>query len=183
MGLMTTWRLRRRLESMPLPVPFSIDGLVANLEEVTGRRIVLIEMEANGANLRAACGLRARLHATTWILYRRRPTPNQTLHTILHELTHEWQDHGTNLPMEEVRFLLPEALLAEFDRLGADAVVQARGRYGTPEEREAELGALLLQDMIRPEADGEDMVSLLETTLSHPVERRRRNRNNLRGMR
>ena len=182
MGLLATRRLRRSLESMPLPVPFTIPGLVANMEQLSGRQIRLVEMDSRHADLRAACGLRARLGDTTWILYRGRPTENQLDHTKLHELVHEWEDHGTNLPAEDVHDLLPEHLRGEFARFGAGAVVQARGRYETREEQDAELGALLLRGMVRTEADGEDWVSLLETSLTHPALRRRKTRKNMRGM-
>jgi hypothetical protein len=173
MGMLATWRLRRTLERMPLPVPFTIEGLVANMAALSGRRIKLVELGNRHTDLRTACGLRARLGDTTYILYRARPTANQTLHTQLHELVHEWLDHGTTLSRDDMHLLLPPELQHEVEHLASGAVVQARARYDAPDERTAELSALLLKDMIRTQDVGDDMVSLLETTLAHPVARRR----------
>ncbi|MEY9840567.1 hypothetical protein [Streptacidiphilus sp. EB103A] len=179
--MLATRRLKRSLELMPLPVPFTIEGLIANMSQQSGRHIELVELGNRNTDLRTACGLRARLGETTYILYRPRPTPNQTLHTQLHELVHEWFDHGTTLTREEMRELLPPELLHEVDALATGALVQARARYEDPEEQVAELSALLLKDMIRTQEVGDDMVSLLETTLAHPVARRR-TKNNPRGI-
>lgn len=166
-----TKRLKRRLAAMPLPTPFTIDGLVDGMAERSGRSIRLIEIDPQpDDDLRTACGLRARLGETTYVLYRRRPTENQTRHTILHELAHEWLDHGTTLSPEDLGRLIPDSVRSTLlQRLGPDMVVQARARYGTHEEKEAELSASLIKDMVRTLAVGDDMVSLLETTLTHPV--------------
>lgn len=171
MGIVSTRRLRRRLAAMPLPVPFSIHGLAANMAAESGREITFVEVDDRLADLRTACGLRARTAEATFIVYRRRPTENQTTHTLLHELSHEWLDHGTNLTPDELRALAPASVhdsLAE--RMSRGAVVQARARYDTAAEREAELSASLIKEMIRDLGPvGSDLVSLLEMSLSHPV--------------
>lgn len=171
MGFVSTRRLRRRLATMPLPVPFSIQGLAANIAAESGRAITFVEVDDRQADLRTACGLRARTAEATFIVYRRRPTENQTAHTLLHELAHEWFDHGTNLTPAELRALAPAAVhdsLAE--RMSQGAVVQARARYDTAEEREAELSASLIKELVRDLGPGgSDVVSLLEVSLSHPV--------------
>ncbi|MFH0246165.1 hypothetical protein ACGRHY_27955 [Streptomyces sp. HK10] len=171
MSFLSMRRLRRRLTDFPLPEPFSIDGLVANLEAQSGRRITLIELNDRATDLRTACGLRARAESHTYIFYRRRPTENQTSHTVLHELAHEFFDHGTNLSSEQFEGLVPSHIRRNLiDRLGAPAVVQARARYDSVEEREAELSASLIKDLVRRQGpQGDDMVSLLENSLSHPV--------------
>ncbi|MER6504418.1 hypothetical protein ABT218_35125 [Streptomyces sp. NPDC001455] len=110
--------------------------------------------------------------STSYVLYRLRPTPNQTEHTILHELAHEWLNHGTSIPVSQLLRAVPHSvrikLAGEFG--GTDAVVQARARYDSTEEQEAELSASLIKRMARRhQPGGQDLVSLLEESLSHPV--------------
>lgn len=95
------------LADLPIPAPFSIPGLVANMEKARGRTIVLHELPDRLARVNAACGLRLKSGATSFVLYRRRPTAYQTQHVILHELCHEWFDHGTTLNADQLRQLLP----------------------------------------------------------------------------
>ncbi|MFE9403504.1 toxin [Streptomyces sp. NPDC006530] len=95
------------LADLPIPAPFSIPGLVANMEEARGRTIVLHELPDRLARVNAACGLRLKSGGTSFVLYRRRPTAYQTQHVILHELCHEWFDHGTTLNADQLRQLLP----------------------------------------------------------------------------
>ncbi|MET9779261.1 hypothetical protein ABZ023_34295 [Streptomyces sp. NPDC006367] len=141
------------------------------MEAARERSIILVPIEEEGADLSTACGLRVKTKEVTAVLYRRRPTPHQTNHNILHELMHEWFDHGTSLSSDEMMRYVPPALRRGLvERFGAGALVQARARYGTPEEREAELSASLLKRMVRNQVvTGDDMVSLIEASLSHPV--------------
>ncbi|MYZ36000.1 MULTISPECIES: hypothetical protein [unclassified Streptomyces] len=171
-------RCARRLADMPLPVPFSVDALIANIEAVRGRRIRLLPVSDRDTDLRTACGLRVQTGEWTIICYRRRPTYNQTLHTILHEIGHEWLGHGTTLTAEETARYVPAVIGDELLRpLGGNAVVQARARYDTEEEREAELSASLIKRAARQQAlPGTDMVSLLEASLSSPTVPFRRGR-------
>ncbi|MEV5276796.1 toxin [Streptomyces sp. NPDC051994] len=108
---MSMRELRRECEAgladLPIPAPFSIPGLVANMEEARGRTIVLHELPDRLARVNAACGLRLKSGGTSFVLYRRRPTAYQTQHVILHELCHEWFDHGTTLSADQLRQLLP----------------------------------------------------------------------------
>ncbi|KOU51909.1 hypothetical protein [Streptomyces sp. WM6378] len=108
---MSMRELRRECEAgladLPIPAPFSIPGLVANMEEARGRTIVLHELPDRLARVNAACGLRLKSGGTSFVLYRKRPTLYQTQHVILHELCHEWFDHGTTLNADQLRQLLP----------------------------------------------------------------------------
>ncbi|MFB6813731.1 toxin [Streptomyces sp. NPDC056347] len=108
---MSLRQLRKECEAgladLPIPAPFSIDALVANMEAARGRTIMLHEMPDRLARVNAACGLRLKTGGTSFVLYRRRPTAYQTQHVILHELCHEWFDHGTSLDPEQLRRLLP----------------------------------------------------------------------------
>jgi hypothetical protein len=141
------------------------------MEALRGRSILLVPIEEEGADLSTACGLRVKTPGHTLVLYRRRPTPHQTDHNILHELMHEWWDHGTTLSVDELERYLPPVLQRSLiERFGTDVVIQARARYATPEEREAELSTSLVKRMVRNRpVFGDDMVSLIESSLSHPV--------------
>ncbi|MCX5161284.1 toxin [Streptomyces sp. NBC_00264] len=188
------------LADLPIPAPFSVDALVANMEAARGRTIVLHEMPDRLARVNAACGLRLKTGGTSFVLYRRRPTAYQTQHVILHELCHEWFDHGTSLDPEQLRRLLPVfdtslitrvlgtgsppsppspsppspvvATIADALRSG-DGTVQARAQYDTHDERMAEFGASLIPRMAM-EVTSDDMVGRLANSLSRPVANRRR---------
>ncbi|MFC7469483.1 hypothetical protein ACFQVA_21075 [Actinomadura keratinilytica] len=77
------------------------------MEAARGRTIVLHEIPDHLTRVHSACGLRLKTPATSFVLYRRRPTAYQTQHVILHELCHEWFDHGTSLDGDQLRRLLP----------------------------------------------------------------------------
>ncbi|MGW2181058.1 toxin [Streptomyces sp. NPDC001732] len=184
------------LADLPIPAPFSIDALVANMEAARGRTIVLHEMPDRLARVNAACGLRLKTGGTSFVLYRRRPTEYQTQHVILHELCHEWFDHGTSLDAEQLRRLLPVFDTSLITRVlggepapappvanpadtiahairSGDGTVQARAQYDTHDERMAEFGASLIPRMAR-EVSSDDMVGRLANSLSRPVASRRR---------
>ncbi|MFF8383988.1 toxin [Streptomyces kanasensis] len=170
--------LRRECEAgladLPIPAPFGIPELVANMEAARGRRIVLQELPERLARVNSACGLRLKSGDTSFVLYRRRPTTYQTHHVILHELCHEWFDHGTSLDAERLRRLLPVFDTSLIDRvMRSGTTVQARAQYDTHDERVAEFGASLIPRMAR-EVPGDDMVDRLADSLSRPVAHRRR---------
>ncbi|MBW3705996.1 toxin, partial [Streptomyces griseus] len=169
------------LADLPIPVPFTLDQLVANMEEASGRTIRLHEMPDRLARVNAACGLRLKAGGTSLVLYRRRPTAYQTQHVILHELCHEWFDHGTTLDAEQLRTLLPvfdTSLIARMISPAAarsfasgGGTVQARAQYDTHDERMAEFGASLIPRMAR-DLTTDDMVGRLDNSLSRPVAHR-----------
>ncbi|WP_031072197.1 hypothetical protein [Streptomyces sp. NRRL S-118] len=175
---MSLRKLRKECEAgladLPLPSPFTIEALVANMEAARGRTIVLRELPDRLARVNAACGLRLTTGTTSFVLYRRRPTAYQTQHVILHELCHEWFDHGTTLDAEQLRRLLPVFDTSLISRvLASGATVQARAQYDTHDERVAEFGASLIPRMAR-EVTSDDMVGRLANSLSRPVAHRRR---------
>ncbi|MGD3112898.1 hypothetical protein ACO1BR_43175 [Streptomyces sp. YGL11-2] len=145
--------------------------MVENIASARGQRIRLVPFEER-QDIRRACGLRARFEDdVTIILYRPRPTQSQTDHIILHELAHEWLQHSTTLTTEELEQLLPgEELHQLVQRYGRGMTIQARARYGTMEEQEAELGAYLIEQRVSSRAlAGDERVDLLGHALSHPV--------------
>ncbi|MGW9129412.1 toxin [Streptomyces sp. NPDC055681] len=170
------------LADLPIPAPFSVAGLVTNMEAARGRTIVLHEMPDRLARVNAACGLRLASGRTSFVLYRRRPTAYQTQHVILHELCHEWFDHGTSLDAEQLQRLLPvfdtslisrvlDSGVADALRAG-DGTVQARAQYDSHDERVAEFGASLIPRMAR-DVTSDDMMGRLANSLSRPVAHRR----------
>lgn len=180
-GAATRWRNRlsqrrlvkeceRLLADLPMPVPFSVDALVRNMEQALERQIRLMPMDDAEAALGTACGLRVRTPEFTAVLYRRRQTRNQTEHIILHELVHEWLDHGTNLTHAQIGQYVPERFRQDLLLRFPEAMVQGRVNYRTPEERVAEVSASVIKLWARRRPiGGDDMVSLLESSLSHPV--------------
>ncbi|MEU8764586.1 toxin [Streptomyces sp. NPDC048659] len=161
------------LADLPIPAPFTIEGLVANMAAARGRTIVLQELPERLARVNAACGLRLKAGTTSYVLYRRRPTAYQTQHVILHELCHEWFDHGGTLDAERLRRLLPVFDTSLITRVLASDTVQARAQYDSHDERIAEFGASLIPRMAR-DVTSDDMVGRLANSLSRPVAHRRR---------
>ncbi|MFD4178854.1 hypothetical protein [Streptomyces anulatus] len=136
------------------------------MESTAGRRIQLVALNASDADLRTACGLRAWDSEGTRVFYCPRSTPHQTEYAVLHEMAHVWLGHDSGILFDEAARSLGDA--AEMARLGR--AVQARARYSRADEHEAELTAYLLaQRLHRGRVSGDDPLSRLESTLSHPV--------------
>lgn len=158
---------REQLQDFPLPDPFTLDGLIANIEMARDCSLQLVPVDSS-SDLRSACGLRVSVGQTHFILYRPRPTPNQTLNTIFHELTHLWLDHGNDETVSNA-LRLPDAFLSLLDgTLDTAAVTNARSYFDTDEEQVAELGASFIRSQIREQA-GKDLLSLLESSWTHPI--------------
>lgn len=160
----------RLLADLPIPAPFSIEALVRNMEGVSGRQIRLVPLDDPDGGLGTACGLRVKAPEFTIILYRRRSSRNHTEHIILHELAHEWLDHGTSLTAAEIERYIPERIRQEVVLRFPSTVVQGRVDFDSPEEKQAEISASLIKRLARRQSTtGDDMVSLLESSLVHPV--------------
>ncbi|MGW2840556.1 hypothetical protein ACWCWD_22535 [Streptomyces sp. NPDC001493] len=167
----------RLLTDLPIPAPFSVEALVRNMERALDRQIRLVPLDDADGGLGSACGLRVKAPEFTLILYRRRSSRNQTEHIILHELAHEWLDHGTTLTPIEIERYVPDRIRQEVIRRFPSAVVQGRVDFDSPEEKQAELSASLIKRLARRQSiAGDDMVSLLESSLAHPVAPPRRRR-------
>ncbi|MGP8298164.1 hypothetical protein ACTPOK_09485 [Streptomyces inhibens] len=166
-------RCERQLADLPLPSPFSLMGLVAEIEAARGCQVHLVPVSDAHGDMRTACGLRVTVERlnSTFILYRPRPTPNQTEHVIIHEIAHLWFGHGKSLTPQEEQQLLPP-LFQEFlaDVREDSPVVQARAHYESHEERQAELSASLIKRLARQQAAlGTDLISVMEASLTHPL--------------
>ncbi|MCZ1012084.1 hypothetical protein [Streptomyces lydicus] len=161
----------RRLSNIPWPAPFTLDGFVAAIGEHLGRTIHLVPIDESG-DMRTACGLRVKTPSCTYILYRRRSSAIQDEHIAFHELTHEVFDHTTDLSPDEMGQVVPPGVRQVLQELTSETIIQARAsRYETLQEREAELGALILGRMRgeRCSGAGDDLVSQLQRSLCHPV--------------
>jgi len=161
------------LADLPIPPKFSIPALVRNMEQARGRRILLVPLPDQVVNPNTACGLRVKAPDFSMILFRRRPTTNQTDHVVLHELTHEWFDHGGTLGMADMQQMLPAFNPTLLKRFVADRPIQARANYDSDDEKVAELGAHLIPRLARA-VPSDDMLGRLGDTLAHPVGGRRR---------
>ncbi|MFE8910975.1 hypothetical protein [Streptomyces globisporus] len=160
----------REVADLPVPDPFSLPALVGAMEAASGRGIRFIALDTLEADLQTACGLRLRGPESTWVLYRPRSTPYQTEHMVLHVLAHEWLDHGTTVPLAEAIQSMPTALQHDVTEAFQGAPVRAHARYRSADEREAEASAYLIKQRIgRNRESGYDLVSRLESTLSHPL--------------
>ncbi|MEV0915709.1 hypothetical protein AB0I93_15770 [Streptomyces sp. NPDC049967] len=158
------------LASLSIPKPFNIPALVTAIEESRGRSIQLMPVDDYQGDLRTACGVRVRRNAVTYVLYRPRPTPHQTEHTILHLLAHEWMDHSTGLARDSESYELSEPLRQIIGtESGARQAVHARSRCESVEEREAELSAYLIKHRVQASTAGADLISRLEHSLSRPL--------------
>ena len=205
---MSMRELRRECEAgladLPIPAPFSIPGLVANMEEARGRTIVLHELPDRLARVNAACGLRLKSGGTSFVLYRKRPTLYQTQHVILHELCHEWFDHGTTLNADQLRQLLPVFNTSLINRVlatdeqtaqaepaepapgeddGLPTAVTEAFRSGGPIQARAQYDThderiaefgASLIPRMARDVTSDDMVGRLANSLSRPVAHRRR---------
>ncbi|MFG2210422.1 hypothetical protein [Streptomyces sp. NPDC048638] len=140
------------------------------MQQALQRKIRLVPYDDPDGALGAACGLRVKTPEFTIVLYRRRASRNLTVHTILHELAHEWLDHGSSMTPEEIQKYVPKHIREEVLRRFPSALVQGRVNFNTPEEKQAEMSAYLIKQLARRiQFSGDDMVSLLESSLSHPV--------------
>ncbi|WP_370418931.1 toxin [Streptomyces sp. QH1-20] len=162
-------RCRTGLEDLPIPNPFSVEQLRINMEKARGRRIIMQPIPDSLITARTACGLRIKDTHVSVVLYRERPSAYLTEHVMLHELVHEWLDHGTQLGHDELKALLPVFGPGLIKRVMAgEATVQARANYRTVEEKIAELGASLIPRMAR-DVPSDDMLGRLDDTLSRPA--------------
>ncbi|MFF8789141.1 toxin [Streptomyces sp. NPDC015125] len=157
------------LKGLPIPNPFSVEQLRINMEIARGRRIIMQPIPESMITASTACGLRIKDAGFSVILHRQRPSAYLTEHVKLHELVHEWLDHGTQLSADELRALLPVFGPDLVERVMAGKVtVQARSNYRTLEERIAEVGASLIPRMAR-DVPTDDMLGRLGDTLSRPA--------------
>jgi hypothetical protein len=146
--------LQREIEdivaSMPIPEPFELDVLIANIAEARGRRIVLMPIPDHLLGASGVCGL--------WIKHQTEPV-DLILHVestsvyhqqriILHELVHVWRDDADGVTDSEMDQLLADLPAALVERLIGRGKVAARRRYKTYTEIRTESAAALIHERI-----------------------------------
>ncbi|MET8980926.1 hypothetical protein ABZX85_35525 [Streptomyces sp. NPDC004539] len=151
---------------MPVPSPFTLDGLITGIEAARNRRIKLIPVPDHLLANTDVCGLWLRLDdvAVDLVLHVQGTTPFHRQRIILHELAHIWCDDTTEASFEELARLLPDFPPDALRRLLAKGRVMARHRYDSPTERRAEM----LADLLHHEAYATDHID--DPTLRHLAE-------------
>lgn len=131
------------IRAMPLPSPFSVQALCDQLAEQRGRGIHIHLLPLpSGEDL--PCGTWLATDETDHIFVEQETSAFHRDHIVLHELGHMLCGHDS--PLETF------ALLAAQDIDPARVrQIMNRSRYGTKEEREAELVASLIQARIAKE--------------------------------
>lgn len=156
-----SWRaLRRecraRLAQMPVPRPFTLDGLIAGIEAERGRRIKLVAIPDHLLARTDVCGLWLQLDdvPVDLILYVEGTTAFHRTRIILHELAHLWCDDAAEAGYDELTRLLPDFPPAVLRRLTERGRLLARHRYDSPVEMRAEM----LADLLHHEAHSADYI-------------------------
>lgn len=144
------------LEQMPVPQPFTLDGLIAGIEAERGRQIKLVAIPDHLLAHTDVCGLWLQLDAVPvdLILYVEGTTAFHRMRIILHELAHLWCDDVSEAGAEQLVRLLPDCPPDLLDRLTQRSRVMARHRYDSPVERRAEM----LADLLHHEAYNTDYI-------------------------
>ncbi|TCR22948.1 hypothetical protein EV578_104278 [Streptomyces sp. BK205] len=163
-----TWRELRKecqalLADMPIPRPFTLEGLIAGIEAVTGRRIKLVPIPDHLLSNTDVCGLWLQLDdvPVDLVLYVEGTTSFHRMRIILHELAHLWCDDTSEESFEQLVRLLPDFPPNVLHRLTKRGRVMARHRYDSHIERRAEM----LADLLHHEAYGTDYIE--DSTLRH----------------
>ncbi|BCM65687.1 hypothetical protein EASAB2608_01021 [Streptomyces sp. EAS-AB2608] len=147
---------REVLAQMPVPRPFTLDGLIASIEAERGRRIKLVAIPDYLLANTDVCGLWLQLDdvPVDLILYMEGTTAFHRQRIILHELAHLWCDDVTEAGFEQLAGLLPDVPPDLLHRLTQRGRIMARHRYDSLVERRAEM----LADLLHHEAYDVDYI-------------------------
>ncbi|AKN75678.1 hypothetical protein QR97_31530 [Streptomyces sp. PBH53] len=147
---------REVLAQMPVPRPFTLDGLIAGIEAERGRRIKLVAIPDYLLANTDVCGLWLQLDdvPVDLILYMEGTTAFHRQQIILHELAHLWCDDVTEAGLEQLAGLLPDFPSDLLQRLTQRGRIMARHRYDSFVERRAEM----LADLLHHEAYDVDYI-------------------------
>ncbi|MFH9090903.1 hypothetical protein [Streptomyces sp. NPDC017673] len=154
---------REVLSQMPVPRPFTLDGLIAGIEAERGRRIKLVAIPDHLLASTDVYGLWLQLDdvPVDLILYVDGTTAFHRQRIILHELAHLWCDDVTEASFEQLVSLLPDFPADLLQRLTKRGRIMARHRYDSVVERRAEM----LADLLHHEAYDVDYIE--DATLRH----------------
>ncbi|HWG97799.1 MAG TPA: hypothetical protein VNV66_00375 [Pilimelia sp.] len=129
----------RRLEGVPIPVPFDLGEFCAGVARRRGRRLWLRGVPHLGTA--APCGLWIATGTADYVFYDPGTSRLHAEHIVLHELGHMLCGHSV---ATEVGRSVLSALVPDLDP-AAVARVLGRVSYTTAQEREAELTASLIR--------------------------------------
>jgi hypothetical protein len=171
--------VERILAGLPIPEPFTVDGLRATLERTRERKIVMRELPGT-LGRDAPCGLWFAMPSVDVIFSEANTSPYHRDQIQLHELGHLVFGHRQFLTAEQIAPLLPD-LMPEYvarhmDRAKAGSIPRPMGRtsYNTREESQAELFGRTLNRLLDPDQQYEDSTTRrLFDSLTAPVTGRR----------
>ncbi|MDX2819929.1 hypothetical protein PV416_02280 [Streptomyces ipomoeae] len=148
---------------MPIPRPFSLEGLIAAIEAERGRRIKLVPIPDYLLARTDVCGLCLQLDdvPVDLIFFVDGTTAFHRLRIILHELAHLWCDDEAEASVEELAGLIPDFPPDALDGLTRAGRVMARHRY----DSHAEMRAEMLADLLHQETYAIDYIE--DATLRH----------------
>ncbi|MFE0357551.1 hypothetical protein ACFW2K_26520 [Streptomyces nigra] len=132
------------MASMPIPDPFDLDQLIANIEAARGRRIAIKVLPDRIAAATGICGLWVK-HDTLpvdLLLHARGGSPWHERQIWLHELVHLWADDATGVVGTDE--LLSDFSPERIEKLVTGGQVAARRRYETGIEKRTEDAAAML---------------------------------------
>ncbi|MFF5538701.1 hypothetical protein ACFY71_40705 [Streptomyces cinerochromogenes] len=154
---------REVLAQMPVPRPFTLDGLIAGVEAERGRRIKLVAIPDHLLANTDVCGLWLKLDdvPVDLILCVEGTTAFHRQRIILHELAHLWCDDVSEASFDQLASLLPDFPPHLLQRLTQRGRIMARHRYDSVIERRAET----LADLLHHEAYDVDYIE--DATLRH----------------
>ncbi|MCC9309288.1 toxin [Kitasatospora sp. RB6PN24] len=178
---LAAWRqdrdLRRtcetRLEGLPLPVPFTVPAMVKVVEELRGRRIILVPLPAEVIDPESACGLWLSLRTADVVFHEAGTTPGHQEQIVLHELSHMLFDHHGTKSLKEIQRLCPHLDLALILKFTAGVSAMGRTSYDDCQERDAEMLATLIRQRATRQLAPDDAISRLDSSLSHPIKIRK----------
>lgn len=159
-----------------LPDPFTVEAMVAVVEELRGRKVMLVPMPRKVLSPDTACGLWLQARVADIVFYESGTSEDHRDRIVLHELSHMLFEHRGAMAPEELQRVLPHISVSRIARfLGAGVPVMGRTSYGTADEHEAEYLARLLQAKGRTltGVSSDSMIGRLDDSLSHPVRRHR----------
>lgn len=131
------WLLRR--VAVELPVPLTVQSLIAALETARDRPIQLVAMTSQTSTL--PCGLWVATPETDYVLYSRATSMVLEVQTLLHELMHMALDHIGSPVIDGAGEVMAEV----FSHEGVDSVMARSPRtYDQQQERDAEVVATYL---------------------------------------
>lgn len=178
-GLLTPTRRGRRalrreareiVASMPVPVPFDLDTLVANISAARQRRIVLMPIPDQLLGDTGLCGLwiKHRTEPLDLILHMNTPSSFHRQRIVLHELVHLWADDADGVTGGQMADLLAGLPSEMVERLVGGDQVSARHRYETRRELRTEIAAAYIDEQACAMFIEDPTVRRLAEDFTHP---------------